>query len=624
MPESSVVKLTCPACGAPLDFDGSSTVVHCKFCQNVAIIPQTGQAPAPQKAVSEVLEAIKNGDKLEAIKHFRAVYGADFQDAKSAVEAMMEFQPVDVSGFSGEMKALVDSGNKIEAIKRYREKYDVSMTVARDAIDRLAGGRGFQTVQVSRTTVQAVPANKKVNDPPKGNRLAIALAVILFIGGILVFVMSQTGGGLFPVRLYAAEPSRLIQMDGAAPELVSLFYAPDADTRSLGLLGADGKMRWKTEALPGSGNVDGVVTDAQNAYAASGMELFAWNKLDGNLLWKTAMTDKVYPSKSTMMIWKNDIFVWGMDDILQAYSTSDGSQLWTRQMKGADRNIRSIDGAVVVLDYGQEDSEFHVYYLDPATGNEKFSFLPSCQLDQYQNETLNFEYGLVFDEPSDALYLIYDTSNCIQRVSLKDGSLIWQTQDEKDFSFSFGGFNHLEDSAAIYLESENRLLAVDKNTGVIKTLLNDESYNFVPLALNGNALLVRAGRTRGSQRFALWLIDKGSGEKLWQLDLQTTQPVETMSGLVDKEEPAWTWHASAGGLILVNFKAEPHQIILQTLDWQTGKSSSEKTVALKDVIGDFYSVPNVIGWHDDVFYSEIDGKIYALDVLTGKFVFKFQ
>ena len=625
MPDSPVVKLTCPACGAPLDFDGSSTVVHCKFCRNVAIIPHTGQTSAPQKADSEVLDAIKNGDKAEAIKFFRAVYDADFQDAKSAVEVMMEFHPIDASGFAGEIKELVDSGDKTEAIKRYREKYDVSMAAARDAIDRIAGGGGFQTVQVSRTMAQTAPAKDKVNDPSKGIGLAIALAVVLLVGGILVFVMSQTGGGMFAARLYAAEPARLISVEGAAsPELIGLFYEPGADTRSLGLLGADGKLRWKSGALPGSGNVDGVVADVQNAYAASGMELFAWNRLDGSLVWKTAMTDKIYPSSSTMIVLKNEILVWGMDDALQAYSTLDGSQLWTRQMKGADRAIRSINGAVVVLDYGPEDSDQHVYYLDPASGHEKFSFLPSCQLDEYRNETLNFEYGLVFDEPSEALYLLYDTTNCIQRISLKDGSLNWQTLDEQDLSFSFYGFNHLEDSTAIYLGSGSRLLAVDRNTGAINTLLDDESYNFVPLALNGNGLLVRAERTRGSKRFALWLIDKRSGEKLWQVDMQTAEPVETMAGLVDKEDTAWTWHAGDGGLTLLSFKAEPHQIILQTLDWQTGQSTGGISVALKDVSGDFYSVPNVIGWHGSVFYAELDGKIYALDVSSGKFVYKFQ
>ena len=39
--------LNCPSCGAPLDYDGSSSIVRCKFCKNIALIPGL---PAAQEA----------------------------------------------------------------------------------------------------------------------------------------------------------------------------------------------------------------------------------------------------------------------------------------------------------------------------------------------------------------------------------------------------------------------------------------------------------------------------------------------------------------------------------------------------------------------------------------------
>ena len=45
---------------------------------------------------------------------------------------------------------------------------------------------------------------------------------------------------------------------------------------------------------------------------------------------------------------------------------------------------------------------------------------------------------------------------------------------------------------------------------------------------------------------------------------------------------------------------------------------------MKDVTGDFYSVPTVIGWHDNEMYFILDSKVYALDVLTGQLLMKYQ
>jgi len=50
--------LTCPSCGAPLEVDGKSALVRCKFCKNVAFVPgiaaaqddRAGHDPASEHA----------------------------------------------------------------------------------------------------------------------------------------------------------------------------------------------------------------------------------------------------------------------------------------------------------------------------------------------------------------------------------------------------------------------------------------------------------------------------------------------------------------------------------------------------------------------------------------------
>jgi hypothetical protein len=43
-----------------------------------------------------------------------------------------------------------------------------------------------------------------------------------------------------------------------------------------------------------------------------------------------------------------------------------------------------------------------------------------------------------------------------------------------------------------------------------------------------------------------------------------------------------------------------------------------RSLALKKVSGDFYSIPTVFGWQGNVVYLSLESNIYALDVATAK------
>jgi hypothetical protein len=47
-------------------------------------------------------------------------------------------------------------------------------------------------------------------------------------------------------------------------------------------------------------------------------------------------------------------------------------------------------------------------------------------------------------------------------------------------------------------------------------------------------------------------------------------------------------------------------------------------VVMKLVTGDFYFIPTVIGWQDNVIYLSLDSKIYVLDISSGKVLIHFQ
>ena len=108
--------MTCPTCGAPLNYDGKSASVQCTFCQNVIV--------------------------LEVPKHDMEVKSWLGMPVKTPVP--------------DEILDLLQSGKKDEAVRRYREVYDVSSAKAKYAIERIEAGNlhdpefGFQAPQTEK------------------------------------------------------------------------------------------------------------------------------------------------------------------------------------------------------------------------------------------------------------------------------------------------------------------------------------------------------------------------------------------------------------------------------------------------------------------------------------------
>ena len=91
--DNHVSILNCPACGAALDLDGSSTVIRCKFCGNVVqvsggVAVQAAQPATISPALEEIRQLARAGKMLEAIKRYRAIYGVGLAEAKSDIEAL--------------------------------------------------------------------------------------------------------------------------------------------------------------------------------------------------------------------------------------------------------------------------------------------------------------------------------------------------------------------------------------------------------------------------------------------------------------------------------------------------------------------------------------------------------
>lgn len=98
MSQETLDKLHCPACDAPLEYDGKSTTVKCPYCKTNFVVPEewrTPVQPAPaahadddDDTMREIAALARSGNQLAAIKLMRQTYNMSLHEAKDAVDAM--------------------------------------------------------------------------------------------------------------------------------------------------------------------------------------------------------------------------------------------------------------------------------------------------------------------------------------------------------------------------------------------------------------------------------------------------------------------------------------------------------------------------------------------------------
>ncbi|HTI50612.1 MAG TPA: hypothetical protein VL475_06670 [Planctomycetaceae bacterium] len=99
-------------------------------------------------------ELLSQGRKIEAIRQYQERTGAGLSEAKSAVEALergeahasRQTSPAAMaSGEDAELLELLRQGQKIPAIKRYRERNSCDLRGAKEAVEALAARHGLSS-----------------------------------------------------------------------------------------------------------------------------------------------------------------------------------------------------------------------------------------------------------------------------------------------------------------------------------------------------------------------------------------------------------------------------------------------------------------------------------------------
>src|SRR5271157_3790758 len=114
----------------------------------------------PDGLERQILLLMQAGKKIEAIKLYRHATGSGLKEAKDAVEALAEAQPIvrrssesvepigkNPNSLEDQVLTLMQAQKKIWAIKVYRERTGVGLKQAKDAVEALAAKHGISPKQ---------------------------------------------------------------------------------------------------------------------------------------------------------------------------------------------------------------------------------------------------------------------------------------------------------------------------------------------------------------------------------------------------------------------------------------------------------------------------------------------
>lgn len=103
---SSPQLFKCPACGASLEIPSGQKMMKCIYCKSSVIVPGEGEMDAAgammdrAAGLEKVMQLVRAGEKLNAIKAFREMTGVGLKPAKDAVDAIERGEAVDFSTYS--------------------------------------------------------------------------------------------------------------------------------------------------------------------------------------------------------------------------------------------------------------------------------------------------------------------------------------------------------------------------------------------------------------------------------------------------------------------------------------------------------------------------------------------
>jgi hypothetical protein len=97
MPGYETTELRCKSCGAGLHFEPGATATTCPHCGTEYVIELSADEPSVMAYDAELLELLRQGRQLQAIKHLRSRTGLGLKEARDYVHDLARRENIAVS-----------------------------------------------------------------------------------------------------------------------------------------------------------------------------------------------------------------------------------------------------------------------------------------------------------------------------------------------------------------------------------------------------------------------------------------------------------------------------------------------------------------------------------------------
>lgn len=405
------------------------------------------------------------------------------------------------------------------------------------------------------------------------------------------------------------------------PDFLTYVYKSDAETYALTYVNSiSSTIRWESPPLK-EWYAARVLQSPEALYTSDETKLMALNRADGKVLWQTSLADKLSPSCSNCFeLLANRVVALVQGGTVQGFNAETGQLVWSKRLNFEPTGrLLSAGDQLLILDRTTDSVNNLITIVDPASGDTIAELtLPACD-----GRLFDLSHPLLYNEKQSELYMISGNiigPACVQVVDIAGQQIAQEIVFEgvalpSDFSdFVSEQSRAILTEDALYFSGHQQQVSGDGPGLIVKVNLADKSwqtlpvspgYELVPLAVTDNYLVVRAIRSRGTERSELWGLDLASGEARWQYVLQTSRWFkENGSGA------GWDWHLTPAGLAVLQISSDPDQLLVEVLNPQTGVSAGQKTIPLED---DYLTD---IAWTDDAAWLALR-KIRKVDLQTG-------
>jgi outer membrane protein assembly factor BamB len=495
----------------------------------------------------------------------------------------------------------------------------------------------------ARITIVVPPRGSPVKTPqvvkrrlrPRGITAMVAALIVLGIAGGLALIVYQavrrvdfSGLASTLSSLRASTPAMLFPAnDGQAID--SLVYTYNGANDSSFLTYLDGEThtaRWHSPPLGEDSYNVAMAGNDELIFVAVKTEIMALDRRSGQVSWQASISDELPTgcASGCLRVVGQRVVALAKDGELYGLDARTGRTVWDQRLTSTPDRLYAIGDEVAVFDRPRESTVLSM--IDAATGTMLRRLSPQCRGDSSgMTDDPDLSSPVLVAPDQKSLVMLFGFFNaCVQRWDVTTGTLMWNASlGDVSFSFSFSAEPALL-GKTIYVATDNQLQSIQMADGTWTTQLDDPDYEFVPLAEQDGTLIVRAKRTRGTTRFELWGVDETSGSRIWQHPIPGGEPMDEpnrMAGLVDQGDLAWTAHLTPDGLVVVQATAQPNQLTVETLNPKTGASSGVQRLRLSGISGDFYSVPEVLGWPGEQLWLMVDGKMFVVNLRQARMEF---